>query len=278
MPTIEDDNLWSMIRTTLDQYPHLRDALPGDYPKTQGRITAQIMGDFENKRTVKYWHNTNLPLLLSWSATPDRDPKGTGAVRSMLEMINRFCAEFSDTPGFIDTIQPLWSSPFVQNDPQFWSVLAACYLSSTYKAHGLNVSGFEQPIGSGRKQCDILITRDGSPKVNIDIVMRHAADFNDMKPNEIQAFLQTVAQAKATKKFPDLPDVEIGVVAVVLIPKGDSAQILTDVLPPSSMNLIDSGRLNLYWRPYFFTLVSNNGNYFVEVGPQVLLVKSSSVH
>lgn len=224
-PDITDTDLWECLENRLCMYPNLRRELPTNYPRAKRYgISLSMMHEYSARRRLRFDHALNLPLALyNTLATVDADVRSL--MHAVLMSLDDFCRELSGRAGLRGLLKSLWSSAWDEKDPQLWSVVSAACLSLSYLRAGYAVEGFEQDIGGKKPDADIVIRVSGI-RTNIDVEMWHSTRFDGLSSERAREKLVTRANEKLGKKFPNLPEDEYGVAAVVCFPTGGDLELL----------------------------------------------------
>jgi hypothetical protein len=213
---LTDEDLLQQLERALLNFPRLKDVLPENFPRARRfDITLAGMRKYGEHLKDTFWHHLNLPLALhTYDGNPDENPRQLMA--SLLKTLGDFWDTFRDVPGARGLLAPLWEDLW-GSTPQIWSVAACAYLALCYRNFGIEVLGFEQQIGHGKKDADLKV-RIAGVVTHVEVEAFHRAEFASISDAELLAELEHRADAKAAK-FVDLPLDETGVVGITCVVK-----------------------------------------------------------
>lgn len=262
---LNEEELWTTLENSINQYSHLKSALPDGYPrKKKFNISPEKISWYLNNRSDKTWDHVNLPVTLLNNISGEEN-RGKPFAISTLSTLDRYCKEFNSLPGFKKVLGPLWNSAWDLGDACFWSVFGEVSLALLLYDRGYKVFGFDQNIGSGAKTCDIKTEHNGKP-VNMDIEIKHLNfDLID-DHSKLRSLLEGYANAKMQKKFANLPNEEFGVIAQIYMPYGKNLPVMSN--NPNALDPVHyQGNLNQFAHLYWFAGgVKNNvfGVYLLD--------------
>lgn len=220
---INEEKIYLAIEQELLSYPDLRTALPQDYPHGKSyKITDSNLTAYNSCRAKKYWHQINLPLLIL-NLNFDREPKLKALCQSTLKTLNEFCREFNAKPGFRKTLEPLWADAWT-SQPRFWSVIGETHLTlHLYRKNpNYQIVGFGMKIGSGKKDADVRSINQNGTVCHIDIESENLTKDIEGTPEDFRRLIEDRGRTKLEKKFPDLPQNEIGLAAQIYVVNGSN--------------------------------------------------------
>jgi hypothetical protein len=268
--TMKNEELWEILEEALETVPAFRAQLPPKYPRgSELGISVDQVASYDDNRADRFWHHLNLPMVLYARSRP-RDARVQGLMASLLKALDDFSTRFRDVPGMRKTLEPLWKVPWAPGAPEFWSVVACAFLASTYKTSGYEVEAFGAKIGDGNKDSDIAI-RIGAMRTHVDVELWHATKLPHDDVEEMKVLLKERAAAKVGRKFPDLPDDEQGIAAIVCVATGSGLQQFTSHADLAGLVQLDD-RPRRYGFVYWLCGLSGEGVFFFDLRSKPLPV------
>jgi hypothetical protein len=212
-----DEEVFQDLEAALADFPRLKAMLPPTYPRAKRfKISRDAMESYAATRGKRFWHNLNLPLLLhNYRNNPDG--RARSFFQSLLKTLDDFADGLGNLPGARSLMSPLWDDPW-NPMPQFWSIVGCAYVALCYQRDGIDLVGFESQI-SGTLKDDITVRIKGKI-THVEVEAHHLADFDGQTDDQVLVTLESRAEVKAGKKFAEMPEDRVGLVAVVCVLTG----------------------------------------------------------
>lgn len=221
----DDENLLKIIEECLCTcFPNINKFRPPSYPRhSKLKITVKKMEEYAKERESIIWTHFNLPFALYWFlCCPDKEKQSLA--KSVLDIIEWFAKEMSGHLGAKSVIGPIFNTAWDSNDSRIWSVISEILITKHLFLNGAVIKGFGVTFG-GKKNADVYFALGGKDYY-LDVVIKNLTKKLPSHRCKLVKFINRIVEEKVSVKFQNLDVSRCGIVATVLIPKGDDLVIL----------------------------------------------------